>query len=133
MRNSVLLLLLLAITPSCAFTSVSRVTISTSKQRTTQLDLYSGAASASLVNNRHSASDWLYNIQSLPNSEVLRDVRSPVLAVAGFSTFVSILHRFVGNHICMPGTAHGFLVSALGLLLVFRTNSAYQRFNVSQY
>ena len=94
----------------------------------TQLHLYSGA---SLVNNRHSASDWLYNIQSLPHSEVLREVKSPVIAVAAFSSVVSLVHQLVGNAICIPGTAHGFLVSALGLLLVFRTNSAYQRFNVS--
>ena len=29
---------------------------------------------------------------------------------------------------CIPPTAHSLMVSALGLLLVFRTNSAYQRF-----
>jgi predicted membrane chloride channel (bestrophin family) len=31
---------------------------------------------------------------------------------------------------CMSSKPHSFLVSALGLLLVFRTNSAYQRFAV---
>jgi predicted membrane chloride channel (bestrophin family) len=92
------------------------------------------------LNNRHSASDWLYNVRSLPESKVLREIRNPVLAVFLWSLAVSGLHalgarssrplwRNLARHMCIPGTAHSFLVSALGLLLVFRTNSAYQRFN----
>jgi Bestrophin, RFP-TM, chloride channel len=96
------------------------------------------------MNNRHSASDWLYNIKSFPQSKVLREIRNPVLAVASWSFVVSLVHtigtsttwappllKYVATQMCIPGTAHSFLVSALGLLLVFRTNSAYQRFNVS--
>ena len=94
------------------------------------------------LHNRHSASDWLYNIQSFPQSKVLREIRNPVLAVTGWSFAVSVIYRLCQSsssslfnvlalHMSIPGTAHSFLVSALGLLLVFRTNSAYQRFNVS--
>jgi Bestrophin, RFP-TM, chloride channel len=100
------------------------------------------------MNNRHSASDWFYNIKSLPQSKVLREIRNPVIAVAAWSLFVSIIHtvgtstvlaqiwtiptilQYIAKKMCISGTAHSFLVSALGLLLVFRTNSAYQRFNV---
>jgi Bestrophin, RFP-TM, chloride channel len=98
------------------------------------------------MNNRHSASDWLYNIRSLPQSKVLREIRNPVLAVAAWSFVVSVIHtvgssaswappilQYVARKMCIPGTAHSFLVSALGLLLVFRTNSAYQRFNVRAF
>jgi predicted membrane chloride channel (bestrophin family) len=103
----------------------------------------STATASSLLNNRHSASDWWYNVRSLPHSKVLREVRSPVLAVAGWSLVVSVLYKVLSSSssssstgwmssmasaMCIPATAHGFLVSALGLLLVFRTNSAYQRF-----
>jgi Bestrophin, RFP-TM, chloride channel len=119
-------------------------------QRTTQqplkaaaLNSNSGAAAVGYdpLNNRHSASDWLYNVRSLPQSKVLREIRNPVLAVAAWSASVSILHALLKQagwtrwaaHLCIPGTAHSFLVSALGLLLVFRTNSAYQRFNVRAY
>jgi hypothetical protein len=95
-----------------------------------------------VLNNRHSASDWLYNMKSMPQSRVLRDIRNPVLSVAGWSFVVSVAQRLLssssndaltsfGRSMCIPGTAHGLLVSSLGLLLVFRTNSAYQRFNVS--
>ena len=95
-----------------------------------------------VLNNRHSASDWLYNMKSMPHSKVLRDIRNPVMSVAGWSFLVSVAQRVLGGSsndalasfarsMCIPGTAHGLLVSSLGLLLVFRTNSAYQRFNVS--
>ena len=94
------------------------------------------------ANNRHSASDWLYNIRTMPASEVLREVKSPVLAVFWWSLTVSVVQRFfrcssVGvlqrfaQAMSIPVVPHSFLVSALGLLLVFRTNSAYQRFYVS--
>jgi hypothetical protein len=96
-----------------------------------------------VLNNRHSASDWLHNMRSMPNSKVLRDIRNPVLSVAGWSFVVSLAQRLlassssdallnIARSMCIPGTAHGLVVSSLGLLLVFRTNSAYQRFNVSR-
>lgn len=94
--------------------------------------LFSSSANDALQqNNRHSSSDWLYNVQSLPQSQVLREVRGPVLASAGWALVVSLVQRVVPVSLSIPATAHGFLVSALGLLLVFRTNSAYQRFYVS--
>ena len=97
-----------------------------------------------LLNNRHSASDWLYNVKSLPQSGVLREIRNPVLSVFGWATFVSLVQRFMmhskanaiqslATKMCIPGVAHSFLMSSLGLLLVFRTNSAYQRFNVRDH
>jgi Bestrophin, RFP-TM, chloride channel len=96
----------------------------------------------SSINNRHSASDWLYNVMSLPKSSVLRDIRNPVLTIAVWSTLVSLVQRFLATrssrmlqtmaaNMCVGPTPHNFLVSSLGLLLVFRTNSAYQRFYVS--
>ena len=94
------------------------------------------------VNHRHSARDWIHNVASLPHSSILRDIRAPVLAVMGWSTVVSVVHRLLvtsanpvwaamGSKLQVGATAHSFLVSSLGLLLVFRTNSAYQRFAVS--
>jgi predicted membrane chloride channel (bestrophin family) len=91
------------------------------------------------ADHRYSASDWWQIIRSLPSSSVLRATRGPVLAVMVWSCFLSALNsslRFAGY----PGAAqfltcsipstlpHSATVSALGLLLVFRTNSAYQKF-----
>eukprot|EP00977_Amphora_coffeiformis_P008432 scaffold1912_cov167-Amphora_coffeaeformis.AAC.31 len=93
-----------------------------------------------LLNNRHSASDWLYNVKSLPQSGVLREIRKPVMAAFVWACIVSIVQmlllasklgplRTFATKTAIPTSAHSFLVSSLGLLLVFRTNSAYQRFN----
>ena len=94
------------------------------------------------VNNRHAAGDWLHNIASLPNSSVLREIRNPVLSITAWSTAVSIIHKLlststqssalkIASDMCIGSQVHSFMVSSLGLLLVFRTNSAYQRFMVS--
>ena len=96
------------------------------------------------VNHRHSARDWVHNIASISQSSILRDVRNPVLTVMGWSTLLSIIHRVcisssshvwrsLATNMQVGATAHSFLVSSLGLLLVFRTNSAYQRFAVRQF
>jgi predicted membrane chloride channel (bestrophin family) len=94
------------------------------------------------MNNRHSASDWLYNMFSLPRSSVLRDIRNPVVTVALWGGIVSVIQKLMASssngflqqfaaNMCIGAAPHSFLVSSLGLLLVFRTNSAYQRFYVS--
>lgn len=88
------------------------------------------------LNNHHSSSDWLYNLRTLPNSSVLREIKKPVMTLGCWSTLVGIVHKFFllngkagfAAGMCMPHAGHSFLVSTLGLLLVFRTNSAYQRF-----
>lgn len=84
----------------------------------------------------YSAADWLHNIRSLPGSLILRDIRGPVLAVTGWAAVISVAHAALARRgvaiaaarLCLSDRPHGFLASALGLLLVFRTNSAYQRF-----
>lgn len=97
----------------------------------------------SKVNNRHSSRDWLHNVASIPRSSVLREIMNPVLTISAWSTLVSIIHRglitssspfqnLLAVNMCVPTQVHSFLVSSLGLLLVFRTNSAYQRFVVRQ-
>jgi predicted membrane chloride channel (bestrophin family) len=85
---------------------------------------------------RYSASDWWQNIRSLPRSSILRAIRGPILAVVLWSSAVSLLHRIflmtgwddLATGMCISSSPHSLVVSALGLLLVFRTNSAYQRF-----
>lgn len=121
--------------------SVDSTSTTTSTERNLYSSVFHDDSSASRnVNNRHSANDWFYNVRSLPKSSVLRDIKNPVSAVFGWATFVSVVHsmlantpRFVGlaNKLCVSSAAHSFLISSLGLLLVFRTNSAYQRFYVS--
>mmetsp|Transcript_6792 Transcript_6792/g.8361 ORF Transcript_6792/g.8361 Transcript_6792/m.8361 type:complete len:752 (-) Transcript_6792:538-2793(-) len=88
---------------------------------------------------RYSSKDWLHNTLNIQSSAILHQIRGPILAMSAWATFVSVVHlglkRMFGPssraaaRLCLPSTApHSLLVSSLGLLLVFRTNSAYQRF-----
>jgi predicted membrane chloride channel (bestrophin family) len=94
-----------------------------------------GDNTSNLNDHRYSASDWLHNIYTIRRSTILRDIQGPVSTIFLWSVSVSVVHRLLksfwpaaARFICIPSTPHSLLVSALGLLLVFRTNSAYQRF-----
>lgn len=85
---------------------------------------------------RYSADDWWHNILTLRRSTILRATKSPIVAVTVWSFIVSAVYALtlqlcgpaMANHMTISSQPHSFLVSALSLLLVFRTNSAYQRF-----
>lgn len=77
---------------------------------------------------RYASRDWSRNIFTLPRSRILRRIASPLL----FNTFVTFIcclatAIFGKPHIVSP-LPHTLLGSALGLLLVFRTNAAYDRY-----
>lgn len=90
---------------------------------------------------RYSASDWYHNMVSLPNSAILREIKGPVGWIAAWSTLVSVVYKVchmkglghIADKMCLGPTPHSLISSVIGLLLVFRTNSAYQRFKVSPY
>lgn len=98
--------------------------------------LTSGAAR---FEGRYSASDWLYNFFTLPHSSILSEIKSPIILTTLWAALVSLVHfaclrayngkfsRFA-KHMVISDKPHSLMVSALSLLLVFRTNSAYQRF-----
>eukprot|EP00537_Pseudo-nitzschia_pungens_P005029 CAMPEP_0172366580 /NCGR_PEP_ID=MMETSP1060-20121228/16151_1 /TAXON_ID=37318 /ORGANISM="Pseudo-nitzschia pungens, Strain cf. cingulata" /LENGTH=603 /DNA_ID=CAMNT_0013090505 /DNA_START=193 /DNA_END=2004 /DNA_ORIENTATION=+ len=86
--------------------------------------------------DRYSSRDWWHNTLSLPNSAILRAIRGPVLFMSCWAGFLSILYRHllvvnpcVADIMCLSSTPHSLMSSALSLLLVFKTNSAYQRFS----
>lgn len=76
---------------------------------------------------RYTSRDWARNILTLPMSRILRRIRSPL----AFNLFVSLgclaWHCTVGLPV-ISAVPHTLLGSALGLLLVFRTNTAYDRY-----
>lgn len=86
--------------------------------------------------DRYASRDWLHNTINLPNSAILKAIQFPVLSMTVWGALISLFHRRLlstgrldlARHMCIPSGPHSLMVSALGLLLVFRTNSAYQRF-----
>eukprot|EP00904_Undaria_pinnatifida_P008434 jgi/Undpi1/4720/HiC_scaffold_18.g08073.m1 len=65
---------------------------------------------------------------TLPTSVILHRIKHPLLAQTCWATAVSLVHAASRGMWSMSIKPHTLLGSALGLLLVFRTNAAYQRF-----
>lgn len=77
---------------------------------------------------RYSSNDWLVNLITTPLSYTLRRIKSHLLVNVGISILAIYLHAKFGDGVCIPMTGHSLLASSLGLLLSYRTNSAYGRF-----
>ncbi|CAM9754609.1 unnamed protein product, partial [Hapterophycus canaliculatus] len=77
---------------------------------------------------RYSSEAWWHNLRTLPSSVILHRIKHPLLAQTLWATAVSLIHAALGGVHSMSIKPHTLLGSALGLLLVFRTNAAYQRF-----
>lgn len=75
---------------------------------------------------RYSSRDWLHNIITLPSSIILNRIKIPVAAQMGWALLIVLIHRI--RPVAISIKPHTLLGSALGLLLVFRTNAAYTRF-----
>jgi hypothetical protein len=94
---------------------------------------------ASPNDKRYSASDWWHNMQNFRHSSILSQIRGPVGVITVWSTMVSLIYKAcvvkgwsgAAEKLCLSSTPHSFIASTIGLLLVFRTNSAYQKFRVS--
>jgi len=85
---------------------------------------------------RYSSADWAHNMLSLHNSTILREIRGPVSWITAWSAIVSLAYKMfqwsgmhsLADRMCLGSTPHSLIASSIGLLLVFRTNSSYQKF-----
>mmetsp|Transcript_22787 Transcript_22787/g.33469 ORF Transcript_22787/g.33469 Transcript_22787/m.33469 type:complete len:419 (+) Transcript_22787:35-1291(+) len=79
---------------------------------------------------RYRSDDWLVNFLSIPNSFVLRRIKFKLLCHSVLCAIVVGLYKFGHfDAVALPSPlGHSLLGGFLGLLLVFRTNSAYGRF-----
>mmetsp|Transcript_7489 Transcript_7489/g.11196 ORF Transcript_7489/g.11196 Transcript_7489/m.11196 type:complete len:387 (+) Transcript_7489:64-1224(+) len=75
---------------------------------------------------RYTSSDWFHNILTIPSSIILNRIQMPVLWQMIWASIIVAANFFKPIQISMK--PHTLLGSALGLLLVFRTNAAYNRF-----
>jgi len=83
----------------------------------------------------HASRNWWQNTIALPKSSLLREIWSPVSFMFCWGTLIAFLYNklytanpLLAAKLTVPVHPHALVVSALGLLLVFRTNSAYERF-----
>jgi putative membrane protein len=78
---------------------------------------------------RYAAIDWGKTVWTLPRSQVLKRIMSPLI----FNMYVALIVVLIQKRTpwsipVITSLPHQLLGSALGLLLVFRTNAAYDRF-----
>jgi predicted membrane chloride channel (bestrophin family) len=97
------------------------------------------------ADQRYQASDWWEILKSLPTSTILQATKWPVLTVMAWSVLLSAIHctfacigytgKLAQTLLCpIPSTIpHAATVTALGLLLVFRTTTAYQKFDEGRH
>jgi putative membrane protein len=71
----------------------------------------------------HRWGDHLFDVKG----SLIPEITLRVLSCVIWAAAVVLIHRSIG-HIDIPATVHTLLGVALGLLLVFRTNSSYNRF-----
>jgi putative membrane protein len=69
---------------------------------------------------------WLDHFFDIRGS-MLREILGRVAACVAWSALVVLAYRR-GYHVAIPSTLHALVGTALGLLLVFRTNASYDRF-----
>jgi len=79
---------------------------------------------------RYNSADWFYALMLLPKSTVLYRIRSHVLINILFSAIVVGIYNMYPTWEIWNATpvVHELLGTIMGLLLVFRTNAAYDRF-----
>lgn len=73
--------------------------------------------------DRYSSKDWFHIAITMPNSGILRSIRSPVIAMTSWATFLSLLHDKLlhinpvrAEHWYLPTTPHSLMMSALGII-----------------
>jgi hypothetical protein len=83
------------------------------------------------VTQRYAAADWAKNLRSLPRSMILSRISSPLLFNMLITVIICATHSLpwlAHSQMSLSRTPHTLAGNALGLLLVFRTNAAYDRF-----
>ena len=77
---------------------------------------------------RYSTSDWIDCIWTLPTSRILKRTRGYILSVTVWTALAVSLFKLKMITCTLPPSVHSVVGSAIGLLLVFRTNTSYDRF-----
>jgi len=77
---------------------------------------------------RYTVDDWFNNLMSLPRSLILRNISKQLAVSTAWACLVTFLHQYEGLTWDVSPLPHSLMSSALGLLLVFRTNASYDRF-----
>lgn len=113
-----------------------------SNRSTRNFKLFDETSTLSLTQD-YDSSEWVHMLKSWPSSFVIRKIQAPLIQITAWSFFVALVHSYCKTlsidpcavvHLNSIGVSNGLLKvmnligSALSLLLVFRTNTAFTRF-----
>ena len=94
--------------------------------------LMRGEASKSIgampSNKRYSSKDWFECLKYWPRSRILSHIRNNILAIGAWAGLLNLLLVLTKTTLSFPIFIHTISGSALSLLLVFKTNTSYDRF-----
>lgn len=76
----------------------------------------------------YTSNDWFENLLSLPTSRIFKRTKNCILQNVIWTTILVFIFKKFKSTFAFPSTVHSISGSALSLLLVFRTNSSYDRF-----
>ena len=78
---------------------------------------------------RYSSNDWIKCMSSLPTSRILARTKFTISWFTGWAALLTVLHKVLRMHwLQIPQSLTAILGPTISLLLVFRTNSSYDRF-----
>ena len=77
---------------------------------------------------RYASNDWVLCLKTLPTSRILKQVKLFILFTTFWSTSIVILKQKFSLMLSISTIPHSLASTALGLLLVFRTNASYDRY-----
>lgn len=80
---------------------------------------------------RVGSDEWLYCLKSWPKSGILHIILNHILVVTAWTAIMAFVNMMLitkNIHISFPPIIHTLAGSVLSLLLVFRTNTSYDRF-----
>lgn len=77
---------------------------------------------------RYSTADWVECLYTLPSSRILNRTKPSIAFFCLWTSLLVMLSNAKIINVPLPLSLHALVGSALSLLLVFRTNSSYDRF-----
>lgn len=77
---------------------------------------------------RYTTSDWIDCLVTWPTSRIMNRIKYSLLIMTLWTTFLTWLYKAKSIKFLFPAAIHSIAGSTLSLLLVFRTNSSYDRF-----
>lgn len=80
------------------------------------------------MSSRFSSKEWLFCLRGWPNSRILYRILPNILAIVSWTALLTYFFQVSKIKCNFPSFLHSLVGSVLSLLIVFKTNTSYDRF-----